>query len=848
MLAAFLVLLPVILAGTGSRRAAVVRATEIELLRNGRLEEYGPDGRPAGWSAYAGGFEAAEGEGREGSRAVACQNDAPPGASGARQTLLLHRDVPRALVVSGWSRCRDVDGAPDDGYALYVDVEFSDGTALFGQYVGFTPGTHDWERRELLVPATKPVRSVSVYALFRGHSGRVWFDDLSVREVRGPGGAPVFEGVPVEPRPLRPSFLTPRRAVASGDGLALVLSDGLVVSVRAGGRALPPGGPSGFIARDVAAGSDFVSVRDGACPELGLALQAEFEERPDHLSVRGVVRDAHGRDRALTLLFALPVDATGWRWHDDLRRSRAIEAGKEYVNAVSGPSGATGTLSLYPLAAISSDREGLAIGVDMAFPAQVRLAYHAGTRQFYVAYDFGLIPDSRPRRGAAEFRFVLYRFPPRWGFRAALARYYGLFPESFARRAHESGTWLPFGDAGRIPNWEDFGFKYHEGHEQAAADDGRRLLSFRYTEPLAAWMPLPPGTPRTEEEALRVLRESPSLAPIVASSGMAREDGRKALLFRDAPWCDGAVWSLNPCPHLAGTDHAAASLWNDEVRHSVYGERAPGRVDGEFVDSVEGYLTADLDFDREHLRRATVPLTFASRTHRPALLKTQAAAEYLRWLATELRRLDRLVFANGTPHRVAYLCPWIDVLGTERDWMPEGRFRPPPDAEMAYWRSMAFQKPFLLLLNTDFDRLTPAHGEAYFRRCLFYGFFPSMFSRNASDDVYWNNPAWYERDRPLFRKYVPLIRRVASAGWHPVPLAEPDNDRILAERFGPDASGVAYVTLLNERDTEEETAVRLLADGVSEVTDILAGKALPIVQGQVFVRLGPGEVRLLELR
>ncbi len=35
--------------------------------------------------------------------------------------------------------------------------------------------------------------------------------------------------------------------------------------------------------------------------------------------------DTAGHDRAVTLLFALPIDATGWQWHDDLRQARAIQ-------------------------------------------------------------------------------------------------------------------------------------------------------------------------------------------------------------------------------------------------------------------------------------------------------------------------------------------------------------------------------------------------------------------------------------------------------------------------------------------------------------------------------------------
>ena len=43
----------------------------------------------------------------------------------------------------------------------------------------------------------KPVRSLTVHCLFRGHTGQVWFDDLAVEEIRAEGSAVLFQGVPV---------------------------------------------------------------------------------------------------------------------------------------------------------------------------------------------------------------------------------------------------------------------------------------------------------------------------------------------------------------------------------------------------------------------------------------------------------------------------------------------------------------------------------------------------------------------------------------------------------------------------------------------------------------------------
>ena len=72
-----------------------------------------------------------------------------------------------------------------------------------------------------------------------------------------------------------------------------------------------------------------------------------------------------------------------------------------------------------------------------------------------------------------------------------------------------------------------------------------------------------------------------------------------------------------------------------------------------------------------------------------------------------------------------------------------------------------------------------------------------MFSHNAADNPYWQKPKWYNRDRPLFKKYIPLIRRVAEAGWQPVTNGESDNTSIFVERFGLGQTGALFFTLCN---------------------------------------------------
>ncbi len=853
-----------LLASPAARPAPVLRvmgddSAGTALLRNGGFEEL-REGRPVGWQPFNHGFQSAPGAGRGGSAAIVCENATDKTASGASQTLVLNQTNVTPLVVRGWSRAEGVTGGTDSDYSLYVDLTYADGTPLWGQTAGFRCGTHDWERREFMILPEKPVKSLTLHCLFRGHAGKVWFDDVSLDELRAADGAVLFQGATVHPLATvveAPS--KPTATFATHDGLELGLHDDTVTSLRLGDRELAASSAfGGFLVRDVATNSDFYGFENGGRPELGLKLNAEFQASADHVTVTGRITDTTGRDRAVTLVFALPLDAAGWRWGDDIRRSREIHGNGEFANVVGVRCGATGTMSLYPLGAVWNDRAGLALALDMAQPAQYRISYHTGTRQLCIAYDFGLVRDAERFPGSADFRFVIYGFDPHGGFRAAFQKLTTIFPDYFEVRSREQGLWMPFTDVSTVHGWQDFGFRYHEGNNNVPWDDAHGVLSFRYTEPMTWWMALKPDLPRTPAEAFRVRDEIAAsansgqrrFAEAAQTAAMFDEAGAPGLLFRNEPWCNGAVWSLNPNPHLPGAVNAATLYWNAAIKQQLYGPEAKGQLDGEYLDSLEGYVTADLNFRRDHFRYTTVPLTFSADTRQPALFKGLAVFEFTKWLAGDVHRLGKLMFANGVPYRFTFLCPWLDVLGTETDWLRDGRYRPVPLPQSDLWRTMAGGKPYLLLMNTDFDTFGPAMVEKYFQRALFYGMWPGFFSHNAADNPYWGNPKWYDRDRPRFQKYLPLIRRVAEAGWQPVTDAKCDNDAIFVERFGPDAGGAVYFTLLNDTAQEQSGTVRCDAKALRlprgvVAQELVSGERLVAADGGWPVRLAPQEAKVI---
>lgn len=820
------------------------------LLKNGAFEEALTNGFRH-WRPAPDGTHVGTSKGRNGSAALTAECGDTKRWMGASQTIQLNQSEPLPLVIRGWSKAIDVSGSPDSGYSLYVDLTYDDGTPLWGQTGNFPTGTRDWTQREVAIIPQKPVKSLTVHCLFRGHSGTALFDDVTLEEIRSGAGAMLFQGAAVRGEGFKDRGLSFVQQGRTGDGLRLLLAEeGVSVSIPETSFASSLGG---FLVRDVATNSGFFNVDGWRCDPLGIQVKADYMPQKDHIEVRGRVIDLRNQDRAVTVVFALPVDAKGWTWGDDPRSSRVIDGKSDYVNLTSVPCGSTGGMSLYPLAAISGVNVGLGIAIDQRNAAVYRVGYHAGTKLLYIAYDFALVPDTRNFPGSAEFRFHLFRFDPQWGFRAALQKYMA-FSWMYRSEVSDQGIWMPFTDISTVEGWRDFGFRFKEGVNNLAWDDQHGVLTFRYTEPMTWWMRMEKGLPRTFESAVRVRDElaingrgsQRDMAAVVQTAAMHDENGEPSLIFRDTPWCDGAVWSINPNPFLRKPGEATNSPvlnggtvhWNAQVTDTQYNPvRAKGKLDGEYLDSLEGYVTAELNYRREHFADTTVPLTFDRIDKRPVLFKGLAIFEYTRWLSKSLAGWRKLLFANGVPYRFGFLCSWLDILGTETDWVRNGQYHPAADRQMLYWRSLSGQKPYCLLMNTDFDVFTSDMVELYFQRSLFYGMFPSMFSHNASENPYWKNPKWYNRDRALFKRYQPIIKRVAEAGWQPVTYAVSSNPRILVERFGPGTKGTNYFTVMNDASSAQSGSLTIdlstLGMASPTATEILSGRVIELPGSEV---------------
>jgi hypothetical protein len=300
---------------------------------------------------------------------------------------------------------------------------------------------------------------------------------------------------------------------------------------------------------------------------------------------------------------------------------------------------------------------------------------------------------------------------------------------------------------------------------------------------------------------------------------------------------------MNSSPGLVGDMTHFRHNWNAGLREKLYGPGRKGDLDGEYVDSSEGYVTDVLDFRRDHFAAMRTPLTFSYGSHKPAVFRGLIAWEYVRGIADDVHGMGKLMMANGAPDRLPWLVPMLEVCGTETDWNPGGRWQPMSDGELMYRRMLCGPKPFCFLMNTDFAKFPHERVEKYMKRCLAYGMFPGFFSADASSGHYFSRPELYDRDRPLFKKYVPLTKRVAEAGWQPVPGAKSGHPKVYVERFG-----TRYLTVFNDGGEKVSATISLEAAAPAKSRELVNDATVEWKDGKATLTLEVEDVAVIDLK
>jgi len=597
-----------------------------------------------------------------------------------------------------------------------------------------------------------------------------------------------------------------------------------------------------FLVRDVRAESGFSRLADGQTVR-GLRLAQTGDNRGGARFFSGRLEDVSGKDRAVTLLYAVPLPEGEIVWWHDPRTSRTADSTKpNELDNTWGEMAGRGPHSRWPIGAVTVGGRGIAIGIDPMSPAYYRIGLNPKLRLLYIAYDLGL---AAPERNYADVSLAVFGFPAAEGFRGALEKYWKLYPDAYASRVKKHGCWVPFEPLSKLKcDIADFRFRFNEYMWDPDFDDKHDILSLRYQEPCTWWMKLKNksgGLPTYAEclaYAQEELKKGVPDAKAWSTSVFKDRYGRPAGSILNKPWCFGIAWSMNAAPGLKGEVTEYTFKQSEKDFQANYGSKEyPAGRDGEYIDSSELACTVAADYDRNHFAGMKAPLTYSLDAYRPCVFKGLSVWDYSQDLSRRLRARNRVLFANATPNHWSYLTPLMDAVGIEIGWGDGGEWNPDKPDQLIYWRGASGLKPYCFLM-TNGPKFTREMTEKFFKLSLAYGLIPGFQS-----NYFFDGAGRHERDRDIWKKYMPIVCRVSEAGWRPVNrLAACSGKGVVIEQFGD-----RYLTLYNHGKERQAAELSFVADGVASVRDLVSGRTVPVAGRSASVELDAEDVAVLEL-
>lgn len=260
----------------------------------------------------------------------------------------------------------------------------------------------------------------------------------------------------------------------------------------------------------------------------------------------------------------------------------------------------------------------------------------------------------------------------------------------------------------------------------------------------------------------------------------------------------------------------------------------------------------DRNYRREHFAYTDTPLIYDSES-RVCEYMLFPEIEFAKAAAQRLWPLGKLMMFAGAHNSCGLGAPWMDVNIDECTWDAGGRFSPEPDSSLMYQRVFSDQRPILFYIYTREAELTPELVELYLKRCTAYAIYPSLAESRSGGKLsdYWWTPELYNRDRPLWRRYIPIIKALAAAGWEPITHARSTNAAVHVERFGR-AGGPLFLTVYNDSPQAQTAAVGLDPNGLqltnSILWDAMTGAQVALETGPLMrMALQPYDVKVLRI-
>ncbi len=606
-------------------------------------------------------------------------------------------------------------------------------------------------------------------------------------------------------------------ATVTGGGVALdVDGAGVVQGISVDGQAANAQPAPLLSLCDVTKDTEFVAGTVTA-GDIGGTLEVSFEGRDAQASLAVDQRDdalhftcdlvgsAGLPARGVLLRITLPIDCLGWQWHDDMQSTRVIDGDTAYENVqalrawpdlpewADKPNLRVGAANRN-FCTVVAGPVGLCLAPDIERPVIFRTSYDGAARQLQLVYDLALSPDTDPPN-RWSFAFDVYACDPEWGFRAALQEYYEMYPELFRNYVPEPGQWMAFSDLKYIDNANEFHFGLQEGARDPAYDDKIAVQDCTYFTHAGQFIRIPDHDPEKDPEppwdvivgeTEKTFERNTGLTGIYGEIGLHDTDGQFQIPKTRVYGHYIAQFNIDP-------DLRYGQWYLDRTAQQTAGFAAKGGVlDGFYYDG----LTTGLNYRADHFSSSNAPPMWDPSSEKPVLNNFFNSCDFARAAAELLRPRGQITMMNGALGATFYVAPWLDVFGAETGVrIARENFN--------FIRTIIYHKPMLTLLKGNYEQqIGYDEMELFMKRALAYGIFPGFFDWPPSGlgpgGRYWDHADYFERDRDLHRKYLPLVKTLNAAGWEPVTYARSSSENVFVERYGPDADGILWLTLLNE--------------------------------------------------
>ncbi len=607
--------------------------------------------------------------------------------------------------------------------------------------------------------------------------------------------------------------------------------------------------------------TDSGAVLTGSSPELQLELKATVTAHAGYIAVDGEVHDSSEikADRLLQVGFSLPVDADRWTWWDDIEDSRRINRGLRYANYGGDFSlWRDQQVSVFPFASIDNDQVGILLGQRMDQPRLFRL-YYDSSQGFCVDYSLGLAPDTLKFPSSASFHFVIGDHDPAWGMRAAAQRYYETFPDFFTVRAKRQGTYC-YDIPADLSRPEDFGFCFDMGgfrRPQRRVLQGRGVYLFAHpmgTEAHLSWAEdhdweMPTGRPTKEqiEDILLTDRPQYKQGPLWNSishrygNDTTFDDARVRTMNSAVYGRDGRICiypygkrlsfiATSADPELPSPNMAQGE-WDFLIRRHATGARQAGtRLDGIDFDNISLFAgRVGANYRREHFEYVDHPLVYDIASRKLCIQTGISFQEFVKATADAMHARNNLCTGNfdSRLHTQTFFGHLLDKHGGEIHWNP-------PTNHLRAYRMLAYQKPVSHII---YSGVVAARGEeTLMHRWLAFGEFPAI------QELAYHSGSNFEKGRPLYKRFMPLMLRLAHAGWEPVTHARLDGVRqLLVERFGTWRGDNLYLTVHNDSDQPQNGDLVLDRTALGMPRQL---RCVELLTGEIVERLESIPVRL----